>query len=84
MNRRQIRQICRERLATWSQVAAANHSTPAVLVCVGHDSQRGRLHICVPEELDRKRCVLLLEQAICLLRDPNACTQVSYPEEGLR
>ncbi|MGA2035902.1 MAG: hypothetical protein ABSG68_26945 [Thermoguttaceae bacterium] len=46
-----VETICAERLESWKQRLIENHSTPALLMGVGHDEHAGELHLVVCEEL---------------------------------
>jgi len=53
-------EITIERLETWGAVLAEHHGTPAILIGVGHDDVRGRLHMSTTEDMtvDMVRAIL--------------------------
>src|SRR5436309_5857950 len=46
----EIRAICEDRLARWTEKLVGEHATPVVLVGVGHDARKGMLVICAVDE----------------------------------
>jgi hypothetical protein len=43
--------ICRERLARWTEILVKTHSTPMMLVAVGHDQGSGQISVIAVEQL---------------------------------
>lgn len=44
-------EITRERFASWTKRMSEQHSTPMLLLGVGHDHTSGQLVVLVPEEV---------------------------------
>ena len=59
-----IREITTDRLREWGEIAIAKHTTPAVLLCIGHDQVSGELHLMCPENLDLEGLRKLLQRAL--------------------
>jgi hypothetical protein len=51
MSTKDIAFVTGHRLNVWSERLVENHSTPAVLIGVGHDHKSGELHICIPHDM---------------------------------
>ena len=62
-----IREITEDRLREWGEIAIEKHTTPALLVCVGHDQVSGEMHLMVPDNFDLEDVRKLLLQAIAKL-----------------
>lgn len=60
--------ITRRRLKRWGDASIAAHSTPAMLICVGHDERSGNLTLHVTEDTDLADAHALLLGAVALLR----------------
>jgi hypothetical protein len=65
---KEIESICQERLGRWTKRLVEEHSTPVVLVAVGHDHKKGQLTICTTEEMTDPEIKLFLEGALSRLR----------------
>lgn len=48
----QTEKITKERLAGWANRLKEEHSTPLLLIAIGHDEKAGQLTICVPEGVE--------------------------------
>lgn len=60
MNDEEVRAICRERLALWTEHLVSDHATPILLIGVGHDKRSGEVVLCTTEGLsDRAISVFL-------------------------
>lgn len=68
MDNEELREICYDRVARWIERLIKEHSTPIVLVGVGHDHKSGHLVLLTVEELTNDQIVLFLEAAIDHLR----------------
>ena len=64
MERVRVREICKERLDAWTNILVSSHATPVILVAVGHDHNKGELHIITLEEMGNKELSLLLAGAL--------------------
>lgn len=49
MDSDKIEEICCERLQRWTFKLLSEHSTPAILIGIGHDHKSGQITVCVPE-----------------------------------
>ncbi len=47
----ECRTITKERLDRWAKRLDENHSTPLLLLGVGHAERSGELHVLIPEDL---------------------------------
>lgn len=61
-----IEKICRERIGGWVEKLVREHSTPLLLVGVGHDAKRGQITLCTLDEpiADKQSLVATLRFAI--------------------
>ncbi len=50
MERQEVQNINRERLAGWAKTLTAEHATAVVVIGVGHDHVSGSMHICIPDD----------------------------------
>ncbi len=50
MTREELDRIVQERLDTWRRSTVDEHSTPVVMVSVGHDHAKGKLGLHVPQD----------------------------------
>lgn len=64
MNDDRIRQICKDRLAMWTDDLVGDHSTPVLLLGVGHDDKEGIITICTVEDMDLERIIVFLCMAV--------------------
>ena len=69
MNDDRIRQICKDRLAMWTDDLVGDHATPLLLLGIGHDDRSGNISICTVEEMDRDKITVFLAQALDRLMD---------------
>ena len=68
MNDTEIETICRDRLGGWTKRLVEEHSTPILLVGVGHDHKTGQVVLCMPEEMTDLEVMHFLEGALNMLR----------------
>lgn len=54
MTKDQITAITLERLGEWGRECVEQHSTPAVLISIGHDEDAGDVHVFSPDECSRE------------------------------
>lgn len=59
-----VRKINHERLGRWEKRLNENHSTPVVLVGVGHDQVKGRVFIATTEDRTDEETILFLREAL--------------------
>jgi hypothetical protein len=59
-----VRKINHERLGRWEKRLTENHSTPVVLVGVGHDQVKGRVFILTTEERTDEEVIVFLREAL--------------------
>jgi hypothetical protein len=59
-----VRKINHERLGRWEKRLNENHSTPVVLVGVGHDQVKGRVFILTTEERTNEEVIIFLREAL--------------------
>jgi len=73
MTKNQCRAINEDRLKSWAKKLTDNHSTPIMLVGVGHDHRSGQLHLVTLEdkEFDRKTLAAFAAWATEQLLDKN-------------
>lgn len=67
MNPDEIEDICSVRLEGWTKRLTQEHSTPVLLLGVGHDHKKGQLVICTTEEMTDRDIQLFLEGALMQL-----------------
>lgn len=67
MDRKKIHAINVERLSRWKDQLVNHHSTPLLLLGIGHDDQCGELHVCVTEDLTNAELLLFLKRAVQLV-----------------
>lgn len=59
-----VRKINHERLGRWEKRLNESHSTPVVLVGVGHDQVKGRVMILTTEERTDEEVITFLREAL--------------------
>jgi hypothetical protein len=59
-----VRKINHERLGRWEKRLNENHSTPVILVCVGHDQVKGRIMLLTTEERTDEEVIVFLREAL--------------------
>ena len=64
MDKVRVREICKERLDSWMDILVSSHATPVILVAVGHDHNKGELHVVTLEEMGNKELSLLMAGAL--------------------
>lgn len=75
MTRDRLHTIVEARLAEWNRDLVADHSTPLLLLGVGHDHKSGSLSLCHVKDMDRGQVVaFLLAAAEMLLKGEEAHT----------
>ncbi|MBA7713255.1 hypothetical protein ES703_122255 [subsurface metagenome] len=67
MNDSKIQEICCERLQKWTFKLLCEHSTPAILIGIGHDHKSGQITLCVPENFSNDDIMNILELSILRL-----------------
>lgn len=67
MNNSKIQEISCERLQRWTFKLFSEHSTPAILIGIGHDHKSGQITVCVPENFSNDDIINILELAILRL-----------------
>jgi hypothetical protein len=70
-----VRKINHERLGRWEKRLNENHSTPVVLVGVGHDQVKGRVMVLTTEERTDEEVILFLREALRQLEGDFASKQ---------
>lgn len=68
MKREQINKINVERLTRWKDRLNEQHSTPIMLLGVGHDQKEGQLVVLVTEERTDAEILLFMEEALRVAR----------------
>ena len=68
MNDSKIQEICCERLQKWTFKLLCEHSTPAILIGIGHDHKSGQITVCVPENFSDFHISAILEAATFTLK----------------
>jgi hypothetical protein len=58
-----VREICKERLAGWTEQLVGEHATPVILIGVGHDHKSGQLTVVTTEDLPNDAVAAFLEGA---------------------
>jgi hypothetical protein len=64
MNDRDIDDICTERLGRWKKLLIQEHSTPVLLVAVGHDHKKGQLTLVTTEDITDQQLLTFMRYAI--------------------
>ncbi len=60
----EIREICKERLASWTDRLVEQQSTPLMLLGMGHDHKEGQLLILTVEDISDKDAASILKSAL--------------------
>ena len=68
MNNDEIEAIGRDRLESWRQRLVNEHSTPILLVGVGHDHKSGQVTLLMPEEMSDEEVKHFLMGALNMLK----------------
>jgi hypothetical protein len=63
---RHITMIC---LLDWARILTDNHSTPFLLVGIGHDHRCGELQVCVCKQTTTADAVLMLREVVRILEE---------------
>ena len=66
---KETREICLDHLSRWTEHLVSSHSTPILLVGIGHDDRSGELVICTPEAMSDSDIETLLLAAVKKLRE---------------
>ena len=61
--------ISRMRLEEWLPILDETHSTPMLMVSVGHDDESGTLHILIPEDFPQEDAAAILAAALSSLTE---------------
>lgn len=64
----EIETICKDRLGEWQHSLVQEHSTPILLVGVGHDESKGHVVLCIPKELSDDEVMQFLQGALNMLK----------------
>jgi len=64
MDSGEVKAICDERLGRWTDRLVGEHSTPVLLVGVGHDHKNGSLVLCTLEDMSDIELLLFLRGAV--------------------
>ena len=64
MEELKIIEICSQRLQRWGIKLLFEHSTPAILIGIGHDHNSGQITVCVPENLTDFQIKAILSSAL--------------------
>jgi hypothetical protein len=67
MDKKELRCICQGRLDAWLNHLVQEHSTPAILIGVGHDQKSGQLVLISLEDLKNDEVIRLLENILDLI-----------------
>jgi len=83
MNREDIQRINVDRLANWGALLTKTHSTPAVLVGVGHDHNSGVIRVIAPEDMPDEYLQMFIRYAYHMI-EAGRETRVgeTNPKEG--
>lgn len=63
-----VKAICDERLARWKTQLIRRHSTPLILIGVGHDHKSGELTLLCTEERTDEELLLVMEGMVNQLK----------------
>lgn len=69
MDDNKIREICQTRLDQWTEVLINAHSTPALLLGVGHDQVSGEIQLIIPEDCSEDKAIILLTNTLAKLTE---------------
>jgi len=61
MDSEEIRSICAERLGKWQERLVSEHSTPVLLLGVGHDSKKGQMVVVTLEDMSDNDLFLFVD-----------------------
>ena len=68
MEKTEIETVCRDRLGGWTKRLVEEHSTPILLVGVGHDHKKGQVVLCMPEEMSDQEVMHFLQGALNMMK----------------
>lgn len=60
----EIIRINQERFTKWQAVLIDKHSTPAILIGIGHDHRAGEIDVCFPENLPTQLAIAYLARTM--------------------
>lgn len=69
MNDDRIRQICKDRLAMWTEDLVGDHATPLLLLGLGHDHKQGTISIHTNQEVKEDDMIAWIAMALDRLLD---------------
>jgi hypothetical protein len=75
VDRREIEAICTERLDEWKKDLVEAHSTPVLMLAVGHDHVSGEIHILIPEDITTQQVRQFLVYAVGAITQGNVKQQ---------
>lgn len=64
-----VKAINDERLGRWKNLLNRKHSTPIIILAVGHDHHEGDLVVLTTEDRSDEETLLFMEGAVKLLRE---------------
>ncbi|KKN32047.1 hypothetical protein LCGC14_0817710 [marine sediment metagenome] len=67
MTDKELTEIFNERISEWRDRVISLHSTPIILLAVGHDDLSGQFVLCIPKGFTDPQIAAMLEKAIDLL-----------------
>jgi hypothetical protein len=60
MDTTEVRDICTQRFAGWTERLVASHATPVLLLGIGHDHNSGQLNVITMEDVPDEQLKLFL------------------------
>lgn len=63
-----VKYINEERLGRWRVRMNRTHSTPVLMVTVGHDHNQGQMHVLTTEDMTNENLILFLTAALAQLQ----------------
>lgn len=64
-----VKHICDERLARWKTQLIRRHSTPLILIGIGHDHKSGEIALLCTEDRTDEELLLFMENVVKQLHD---------------
>lgn len=68
MDSDKIEEITCDRLQKWAFKLLSEHSTPVILIGIGHDHKSGQITVCVPENFTDFEYIGILKAALIQLK----------------
>lgn len=68
MDDSKIEQIWCDRITRWGPKLSTEHSTPVILIGIGHDHKSGQITVCVPETFTDFEIMGILKAALFHLK----------------